>query len=158
MVTVCLVVASAALVAELFGSYILVRKARAHYERLADQLNWYVSSPGPDTPSPFAKTVDNIAIIIADRIRVALMAAERGAQGAAVRDVNKGLEEYAVQNNPAAAVAATLSKSLKKNNLAAAGLQMLIQNLMAGGLPGGNHKGSTGSGSGTDSGQSSFAI
>lgn len=124
----------------------------AKYNNWIKNLSNFFSQTTPDTPSHFNQVVDSIAVLFADRQRIAMTAADRGAQGAAVRDVNRGLEEIAAENSPAAAVMASLPRSLKKNNLAQAGLMMLIQNIMSKNNPG------PGPGKNDGGGQSEFTF
>jgi len=127
------------------------------YNELAERLGDFMRPSTPDDPSDFNKVLDQIAVLFADRYRIALSAADRGAQGAAARDINRGLEEIAAEQSPALAVAQNLPRSLRKNPLAAAGLNMLIQNILSkpGSLPG---QGSPGSPGNNGSQQAKFSL
>lgn len=121
-------------------SVILVKFMR-RYNAFVMGVNDFFYQETPDTPSDFNKVLDQTAILFADRYRIAMTAVDRGQQGAAVRDVNRGLEDLAVENNPALAVAQNLPRSLRKNNLAMAGLNILVNSIMqnkGGGNGGGN--------------------
>lgn len=121
----------------------------AKYRIWVEGFREFFGQDDPQNPSDFIKAVDQIAIVFADRQRITMSAVDRGQQGAAVRDINRGLEEVAAENNPAYAIASSLPKSLKKNQLAQAGLMYFIQGLMNkqnGGIPGGSGPGPGGSG------------
>lgn len=132
MLIICLIIVTGA-ICTLTGSYLLDRrKVKAQYESLVDAFDEFFAVKNPDTGSHFNQTMDSIAVLFADRYRIAVSAADRGQIGAAARDVNRSLEEIAVENNPAYAVANSLPKGLKKNPVAMAGLQLLLQRLSAG--------------------------
>ena len=150
MLTVALILISAGVLIHLgVGVYSVAQtiKARRNYENMVEGFRAFITPDGPETISDFNKTIYEIASIFADRYRTALTAAERGAQGAAARDINRGLEEVAIAQNPALAVAGALPKSLQKNPLAAAGLNMIIQNIMSKQTMPGPGSGSNGSNS-----------
>lgn len=154
MIIACLILISGLLAAQIAGGLVVYKKVRNSYDSLADQVNNYFVSTDSKIPSPFSQSMDSIATLFADRNRVALSAAERGAQGAAARDLNRGLEEIATESNPALAIAAGMPKSLRKNPLAQAGLQMLINRILQGELSKGNGDLKASS----ESGQGSFSI
>lgn len=134
MLIIGLIVLSALFLANIgVGTYNLVQVKRTNdrYDKFSEDLVAFITPPNSETPSDFNKILIEIASIFADRYRVAMTSAANGAQGAAVRDVNRGLEEIAVAADPSLAVAQVLPKSLKKNPLALAGLNMLMQNVMS---------------------------
>lgn len=144
MLTVALILIIAGILTHIgVGIYSVIQVTR-RYDQVAEGLRAFVTPESPEDPSDLHKTLDQVAAIFADRYRVAMTAADRGATGAAARDVNRGLEEIAVAGDPALAVAQALPKSLRKNPLALAGLNMVVQNILSkqgigsGGSPGFN--------------------
>ena len=128
---ICLILLAVGLLAGIslwgYTFYIIYQKYNVHRYQFTE----YFNQASPDHPSEFNKNINQIADIVAERTRLGLTMADRGSTGAAVRDVNRGLEEIAVQNDPSLAVAQALPKSLKKNQLAMAGLNMLVQNIIS---------------------------
>ena len=116
------------------SAYVVVK----NYRQLAEQWDNFFAQNSADEPSNFSKIICQIADVCAERTRVAVMAAFQGSQGAAVRDATRGLEQVAAEGDPRLAVAAALPRGLKKNPLALAGLNMLVQNMLAKGNLHGN--------------------
>lgn len=138
MLIISLVIISGLLIAQsLLTGLVVVRLVRK-YNDVVQNFKAFFEQPGPDKPSDFQQVADQLSVIFADRVRIAFQAVDRGARGAAQRDINRGLEDVAVEEMPALAIAQALPKNLKKNPLAEAGLNLLLQRLMSGGIGGGD--------------------
>lgn len=139
MLLICLIVVSVGLALNVGLWGIAANYVIKERNNTIEKFNAYFNQPGPDQPSDFHLLIEKIADLVAERTRIGLMAAERGSKGAAVRDATSGLEQIAADNDPGLAVAQSLPKVLKKNPVAAAGLQFLIQKMLTGqpgGVPG----------------------
>lgn len=92
--------------------------------------------------SPFGEITNQMAEIVAQKMGVTVQAAIRGSFGGSMKGVNKELEQIAIEESPDLAIASALPKSLKKNPLAMAGFQAVIQRILSnsGGI-GGPHNG-----------------
>ena len=146
MLTICLILVSIGLITNLAVYGVSIYAVIKEKQRISNSWSEYFDQTAADEPSNFAKTVSQIADMAAERTRISLMAADRGQQGAAVRDATRGLEQVAIENNPGLAVAQLMPKALKKNKLAEVGLGYLIQNIMSkqgqGAVPGLGNNGS----------------
>lgn len=80
----------------------------------------------------FNQSVNQFADIIAEKLALTTQAAIRGSMGGVQRTINQGLEQTALDANPALGAMELLPKSLRKNPLAMAGLQTLMQQTMGG--------------------------
>ena len=145
MLILCLVLVIAALLIHVSIWSVCIVSVVKKYRRLVQGINDYIPPSAPDQPSDFNQTLDQIAILFADRFRITMTAADRGAAGAAARDLNRGLEEYAAEQSPVLSLVNQMPKSLKKNKLAMAGLDFMLQKALSG-QPG------SGSGSGGSNG------
>jgi len=162
MLILCIVLGSIALAVH-YGigihSIIQTRKelkafdeAKEKYENLAQGFVEYVTPQDETNISPFNETLAQVADLFADRFRVAMTAATLGAQGAAARDLTRGLEELGQEEMPAGAIVPHLPKSLRKNPIALQMLNNIVMRLMQG------QKMSEGNGHLSDSGSASSQV
>lgn len=135
MLIACLILVSAGIVIHAATWVISVKAVTREYYATMDRWNSFFNQTSADEPSDFNKIINQITDISAEKVRIGVMAADRGQQGAAVRDAARGLEQIAAESDPALMIAQSLPKNLKKNPLAAAGLNMLIQKILSGDNP-----------------------
>lgn len=119
------------------GVYCYVRIKRVS-QTITETLENIFVARNQDNMSVFTQTVNEILDGSAQRIGYQVQAAIRGSIGGSMKGVNAQLEKVAADSDPTLAVAANLPKSLKKNPLAMAGLQFLL-NRAGGGNAGGNN-------------------
>lgn len=119
------------------GVYCYVRIKRVS-QTINETLENIFVARNQDNMSVFTQTINEILDGSAQRIGYQVQAAIRGSIGGSMKGVNAQLEKVAADNDPTLAVAANLPKSLKKNPLAMAGLQFLL-NRAGGGNTGGNN-------------------
>lgn len=144
MLTICLIAACVLLTLQTMVSLAVIRFGLKKFNGFISSLNVWLTPPEEGKPSPADQVIDQVAHIFAERIRISLTAAQRGAQGAAARDINRGLEDVAIENTPELAFMGRVPKSLKKNELARFGLGILLQKIQNQGGLGGSSSGARG--------------
>lgn len=129
-------------------------KARNTIQEASEAFNDFFTCQSDDSPSPFLQIVGQVSELTAQKIGVTTQMAIKGSLGGTMKGVNAELEQVAAENDPSAAMLTLLPKSTKKNPLAMAGLNILIQRLLSGGGQGSGF----GTGSGSNNSQTKFNL
>lgn len=107
-------------------------KARRTIQEASEALFSFFESESPDNPPPFMQLVGQVSEITAQKIAYSTQMAIKGSFGGTMKGVNSELEAVAVDNDPSAAMLQMLPKSTRKNPLAMAGLNILINKMLTG--------------------------
>lgn len=102
-------------------------KVSRKYNGIVQEINDYLNGDGQ--PSRFNQDLDNVTSMIAEKLRIAVTNTHKGAAGAAARDMSRGLQEIAIQEQPELGLLGAMPKAIQKNPLALAGLQILMKNM-----------------------------
>jgi len=86
----------------------------------------FFSAESETSGSDFSQVVNWIVEQLATKIGTSVNMSIKGAFGGSTKQLNKELEQVAIEQNPQLALLDILPKSTKKNNLAMLGLQMLM--------------------------------
>jgi len=127
--------------------WIVLILARRYYERekrrLVDMVVSWVTSPDPDTASPFAETIEAISKVIAGEITASIKATLMGVKSGQDR-AEKALEaDLMLDTNPLLSTVVSslpnVRKHLRKNPAMIGYLGNLLQGVIQGKKPGNGH-------------------
>lgn len=101
------------------GHFWYVHQKRALEQELTEVLRSFVSAPNPETPSPLAVLVDNVATLLAARLVQQVKTMLSGVESGASKGEQLALIEGATQGNPwLALISGMLPKRIRTKLLA----------------------------------------
>lgn len=114
------------------------------------------SKPDPNSDPLIHQIINLNADLTGQRVAQSLFNQQKAAVGGSIKGINSALEAEAIEAYPDMAIAQALQKALPKNQIAQAGLGMLIKKILAG--SGGSTNILAGSGGSRTNGQSRFDL
>jgi len=132
------------------GGIYVYKKTTSLAAEVGQAFEDYFKPSGEDQLSDFSRTVDSIAYVFADKMRVSTVAAVKGSLGGSQKAINAALEQEAIEEDPSLAMTQVLPKSLRKNPLAMMGFKAIMNKMVqgAGNISPGSRSGSPGNGHG----------
>jgi hypothetical protein len=115
----------------LIGGVYAYFKVRSLGNEAVEAVNFYLTSPSPDSPSPLLAFIAQVSEITAQKIGMSTQMAIKGSLGGTMKGINAQLEQEAIASDPSLALTQALPKSLRKNPIAMIGLQALVNKFMA---------------------------
>ena len=112
------------------GGYYVYHRSISRYASISAAVLEYFTATDPQGVTGFGELVDTIAQNFASKIGTVVQASIRGSISGSTRALVPVLEQEAVEGNPELGIMSVLPKSLKKNPIAMAGLQMLISRMI----------------------------
>lgn len=132
MTTLLLAILAVISLANLTGGVLIYVRINRAFENASEAIQTLFETGRAGEPSYFNQTINEITDITAQKVGTSVQAAIRGSIGGTMKGVNAALEAEAIENDPTLAVVSALPKSLRKNQIAMVGLQMLMQKAFAG--------------------------